>query len=126
MDQTTVLSPFEKGTKESPLTPTQLKQLAKHKADFKRIEEALNGWSEQPQNYKIDSMADFLKYLKMSYQDYISAIRTSIHTDTVFCLDEISFRRDYKSCQVDVVCLWLFVCSMSSPNYRNFAMGLRL
>ena len=92
MDQTTVLSPFEKGTKESPLTPTQLKQLAKHKADFKRIEEALNGWSEQPQNYKIDSMADFLKYLKMSYQDYISAIRTSIHTDTVFLKRNVNER----------------------------------
>ena len=36
-----------------------------------------------------------------------------------FCLDEISFRRDYKSCRIDVVRR----CRSSSPNYGNFAMG---
>ena len=36
-----------------------------------------------------------------------------------FCLDEISFRQDYKSCQVGVVVRR----RSSSPNYGNFAMG---
>jgi len=36
-----------------------------------------------------------------------------------FCLDEISFGRDYKSCRIGVVVLR----RPSSPNYGNFAMG---
>ena len=84
MDKTTVLSPFEKGTKEKPQTLAQNQQLQKHKLDFKKIEETLNNWAEQPQNFKINSMDDFLAYLKLSYTDYIDALRSSLHVDTVF------------------------------------------
>ena len=84
MDKTTVLCPFEKSTKEKPLTPAQNQQLLKHKSDFKRIEETLNSWSEQPQNFKINSMDDFLVFLKLSYEDYINALRSSLHVETVF------------------------------------------
>ena len=84
MDKTTVLFPFEKGTKEKPLTAAQKELLQKHKLNFKKIEDTLNSWSEQPQNFKINSMEDFLAYLDMNYNDYIEALRSSIHTDTVF------------------------------------------
>ena len=84
MDKTTILLPFEKGTKEKPLTSSQLQEMSRHKANFKKIEETLNNWSEQPQNHKMQSMLDFIKYLDMSYIDYINAIRSSIHVDTVF------------------------------------------
>ena len=48
--------------------------------------------------------------------------RPKIANDTHFCLDEISFRRDYKSCRVDVV--RSFVVRRSSCHiYGNFAMG---
>ena len=40
----------------------------------------------------------------------------------LFCLDKISFRRDYKSCRVDVV-RRSFVVVRSCHIYGNFAMG---
>jgi hypothetical protein len=84
MDKTTILQPFDKGTKEKSLSNEQKKELAEHKANFKKIEETLNNWANQPQNKLINTMDEFLDYLKMSYSDYISAVRSSIHTDTVF------------------------------------------
>ena len=84
MEKTTILKPFDKGTKEKPLSNEQKKELVEHKANFKKIEETLNNWANQPQNEKINTMDEFLDYLKMSYSDYVSAVRSSIHTDTVF------------------------------------------
>ena len=84
MDKTIVLLPFEKGTKEKPLSKEQLLELNRHKSNFKRIEDTLNSWGDQPQNKEIFSMVDFLKHLNMSYLDYVNAIRSSIQIDSLF------------------------------------------
>ena len=55
--------------------------------------------------------------------EYLCPVFLSLSTCTGFCcLDEISFRRDYKSCRIDVV-VRSFVVRPACHIYGNFAMG---
>ena len=82
MDETTLLTPFDKVTSET--APEIRNQIKKHKENFKKIDKALNNWSDVPNGHLINSLPAFLKHMGMTKQQYIDAVRTSISIDTIF------------------------------------------
>merc|ERR1739838_1053263 len=82
MDVTTILEPGEKITKD--ISVEGRKKINANKENFKKIDQTLNEWTNVPEHWKINSLTDFLEYLKMSKMDYIEAVRTTITIPTPF------------------------------------------
>jgi DNA replication protein DnaC len=82
MDETTILEPGENITKDT--TAEKRKIINTNKENFKKIDQTLNEWTNVPEHWKINSLTDFLEYLKMSKTDYVEAVKTSITIPTPF------------------------------------------
>ena len=89
-DKTTLLCPMDHLTEGS--TKEERVNRRNDKNNFKKIEQTLNNWDKLPNTFRLNTMSDFLDYFKMSKEDYINAIRTSITTETVFLKRHIDER----------------------------------